>query len=62
MKEATAFLEWLTYIDNTIDGQSKRKAYLCMRANDLHNRRELFMKGIDYSYYYHIITNKRNRN
>lgn len=32
MKEATTFLEWLTYIDNTIDGQSKRKAYLCMRA------------------------------
>lgn len=32
MKEATAFLEWLTYIDNTIDGQSKRNVFLCMRA------------------------------
>ena len=27
-KKATAFLDWLTYSDNTFDGQSKRKAYI----------------------------------
>ena len=26
-QKAAAFLDWLTYSDNTIDGQSKRKAY-----------------------------------
>lgn len=37
---ANDFLDWFTYRDNTIDGQSKI------------NNREMFMKGIDYSYYY----------
>lgn len=32
-QKAMAFLDWLTYSDNTIDGQSKRKAYApSMRA------------------------------
>ena len=99
-QKATAFLDWLTYSDNTIDGQSRKKAYTLFESklidsipegtvkglridwskigkydyleamrqsvadasrvkqllhqavtNDTGSR-ELFMKGIDYSYYY----------
>ena len=67
--KATAFLDWLTYSDNSIDGQSRKKAYLtAMHASttdasyiksllrnamtDQIHDREIFMKGIDYSYYY----------
>lgn len=32
-EKATAFLDWLTYSDNTIDGQSKRKAYTLFESN-----------------------------
>lgn len=32
-QKATAFLDWLTYSDNTIDGQSKRKAYTLFESN-----------------------------
>ena len=99
-QKATAFLDWLTYSDNTIDGQSRKKAYTLFESklidsipegtvkglridwskigkydyleamrqsvadasrikqllhqavtNDT-GRRELFMKGLDYSYDY----------
>ena len=99
-QKAVAFLDWLTYSDNTIDGQSRKKAYTLFESklidsipegtvkglridwskigkydyleamrqsvadasrvkqllhqavtNDTGSR-ELFMKGIDYSYYY----------
>lgn len=82
---ATAFLDWLTYSDNTIDGQSRKKAYTLFEGSlldavpedtvkelqqihsylfgvlyDFAGRirtdriadREMFKKGIDYSYYY----------
>ena len=66
---ANAFLDWFTYSDNSIDGQSRKKAYLtAMHASttdstyikallrgaltDQIDDREIFMKGIDYSYYY----------
>ena len=32
---ATAFLDWFTYSDNTIDGQSKKKAYLLFESGIL---------------------------
>lgn len=32
-QKATAFLEWLTYSDNTIDGQSRKKAYTLFESN-----------------------------
>lgn len=59
--QATAFLDWFTYSDNTIDGRSKKKAYtfssrihelLKGALTDKIDDREIFMKGIDYSYYY----------
>lgn len=31
--KATEFLDWLTYSDNTIDGQSKKKAYTFIESN-----------------------------
>ena len=102
---ANAFLDWFVYSDNSIDGQSKKKAYTLMEGNGRSTRiwldlifkkqlkvcvdwskinkkdyleamhqsttdasrikallqgaltdkiddREIFMKGIDYSYYY----------
>lgn len=60
---ANEFLDWFTYSDNTLDGQSRKYAYqlyesslfkglvksaLIIKIDD----REMFMKGIDYSYYY----------
>ena len=61
--ESERVLDWFTYSDNTIDGQSKRKAYTLFESNlldtipkgtvkDSINDRKMFMKGIDYSYYY----------
>lgn len=44
-KNTTAFLDWFTYSDNSIDGQSRKKAYTLFESG-------IFMKGIDYSYYY----------
>ncbi len=92
---ASAFLDWFVYSDNTIDGQSKKKAYTLIESGlldslkpgtvkalqqihayyldamiesqkdsakiklllqgamtDRIDDREIFMKGIDYSYYY----------
>ncbi len=67
--KAMAFLDWFTYSDNSIDGQSRKKAYLLAMHESTTNAghiktllrqamtdriddREIFMKGIDYSYYY----------
>ena len=53
--KAADFLDWFTYSDNTIDGQSRKKAYTLLISNALTDKiedREVFMKGIDYSYYY----------
>ncbi len=68
-KNITAFLDWFTYSDNSIDGQSRKKDYLLamhesttdaghikdllrQSMTDKIDDREIFMKGIDYSYYY----------
>ena len=32
-KRATHFLDWLTYLENSIDGRSKKKAYTFMQSN-----------------------------
>lgn len=32
-KNTTAFLDWFTYSDNTIDGQSRKKAYTFWESN-----------------------------
>lgn len=34
-QKATAFLDWLTYSDNTIDGQSQKKAYMLFESGML---------------------------
>lgn len=44
--KATAFLDWLTYSDNTIDGQSKRKAYTLFESNLLDTIPEGTIKGL----------------
>ena len=61
--KAMGFLDWFTYSDNTIDGQSKKKAYQLFESvsESTHIKdlvepvltpqiddREMFMKGIDY--------------
>jgi len=80
--KAVKFLDWFTYSDNSIDGQSKKRLQCCVdwskidkndylnamvksaihstelksllkqALTDKINDREIFMKGIDYSYYY----------
>lgn len=32
-KKTTDFLDWFTYCDNTIDGQSRKKAYTLWESN-----------------------------
>ena len=51
-KNTQNFLEWFTYSDNTIDGQSRIRELLKQALTDRIEDREIFMKGIDYSYYY----------
>lgn len=36
--QATAFLDWFTYSDNTIDGRSKKKAYTFIESNLVANK------------------------
>ena len=36
-KRSTDFLDWFTYSDNTIDGQSRKKAYLLFESGILNN-------------------------
>ena len=50
--KANDFLDWFTYSDNSIDGRSKINALLKQAMTDKIDDREIFMKGIDYSYYY----------
>ncbi len=61
-ERAAAFLDWFLYSDSTVDGQSKKKAYALFESGLLQSLeaaltsrigdREMFMKGIDHSYYY----------
>ena len=53
-KQANRFVEWFAYSDETNDGKSKSKAYALLQFSltGKINDREMFMKGIDYSYYY----------
>ena len=44
--KAMAFLDWFTYSDNTIDGQSKRKAYTLFESNLLDTIPEGTVKGL----------------
>lgn len=44
--KATKFLDWLTYSDNSIDGQSKQKAYALFNSNILETIREGTTKGL----------------
>lgn len=43
---ATKFLDWLTYSDNTIDGQSRRKAYTLFESDMLDTIPEGTVKGL----------------
>lgn len=45
-QKAMAFLDWLTYSDNTIDGQSRKKAYTLFESNLLENIPEGTVKGL----------------
>ena len=45
-QKATAFLDWLTYSDNTIDGQSKRKAYTLYESKMIDSIPEGTVKGL----------------
>jgi len=45
-KNAIRFLDWLTYSDNTIDGQSRKKAYALFESNLLDSVQEGTVKGL----------------
>lgn len=45
-KNAIKFLDWLTYSDNTIDGQSRRKAYTLFESSLLETIPEGTVKGL----------------
>ena len=45
-QKATAFLDWLTYSDNSIDGQSRKKAYTLFESNLLDTIPEGTVKGL----------------
>ena len=45
-QNATAFLDWLTYSDNTIDGQSRKKAYTLFESNLIDSIPEGTVKGL----------------
>lgn len=45
-KAAIAFLDWLTYSDSTIDGQSRKKAYALFESNLLDTIPEGTVKGL----------------
>ena len=45
-QKAAAFLDWLTYSDNTIDGQSKRKAYTLYESKMIDSIPEGTVKGL----------------
>ena len=44
--KATAFLDWLTYSDNTIDGQSRKKAYTLFESKLIDSIPEGTVKGL----------------
>lgn len=44
--KATAFLDWLTYSENTLDGQSRKKAYTLFESNLLDTIPEGTVKGL----------------
>ena len=45
-QKASAFLDWLTYSDNTIDGQSRKKAYTLFESDLLDTIPEGTVKGL----------------
>lgn len=45
-QKATAFLDWLTYSDNTIDGQSRKKAYTLFESQLIESIPEGTVKGL----------------
>lgn len=45
-QKATAFLDWLTYSENTIDGQSKRKAYTLFESSMIDSLSEGTVKSL----------------
>ncbi len=45
-KKASAFLDWLTYSENTIDGQSKRKAYTLFESSMIDTIPEGTVRGL----------------
>ena len=51
IKNRLTIQEWIKGKNNPLDEQSKHRAYELFDSNIINNR-ELFMKGIDYSYYY----------
>ena len=45
-QKAKAFLDWLTYSDNTIDGQSRKKAYALFESQLIDSMPEGTVKGL----------------
>ena len=45
-QKAVAFLDWLTYSDNTIDGQSRKKAYTLFESKLIDSIPEGTVKGL----------------
>ncbi len=45
-QKALAFLDWMTFSDNTIDGQSRKMAYTLFESNLLENIPEGTVKGL----------------
>ena len=45
-QKAAAFLDWLTYSDNTIDGQSRKKAYTLFESKLIDSIPEGTVKGL----------------
>ena len=45
-QNAMAFLDWLTYSDNTIDGQSRKKAYTLFESNLIDSIPVMTVKGL----------------
>ena len=44
--QATAFLDWFTYSDNSIDGQSRKKAYTLWESNLVADK-HAYLAGLD---------------
>ena len=53
--KATDFLNWFTYSDNTIDGQSRKKAYTFFESNTIADKDIGTVKALQISILFEII-------